>query len=864
MKALPPKWAERFINWLTDSGAYDDIPGDLYEEFNVVNEKRGIRFAKTRYIWTVLRCFRPFILKEKFKFFDISFGFTLLKNYWSVSSRLLIRNKLYTFIIIIGLAIGLASSLVLLIYVSNELSYDKFHSKHDSIYRILVTTVDDEGASTDAVSLASIAPAIKSELPSVKEYVRFSYPGSGFISVEETKVNFENGLYTDPSLFRIFDFSLLKGNPALCLTRPYSVLLTPEIAQSLFGDENPMGKSVYLNGEKPYLVTGIIKSPPSNSQIQFSLLASFATLEREGLSLGWNGGWNYFSYIMLESAADKRELLNKFPDLMYRHINKDLENINVKLSLDLQPLSDAHLGSAELYSDWETKGNSKTILLFAAIAFIILLMGSVNFINLTAAQGSSRLKEIGVRKAIGAQKIQMIKQFLFESFLYTCIATIVAILILFLSSDILQKMIGYGIDEIYLSNLSTVLILLAVIIGVSILSGVYPAFYLTAIAGTQSSAINPKHRPSRISFITTFQFLISIILISSTWYIYNQMQYVQNQNIGYQKENKIIIQLSSENSSRNIDNFKQQILRLPEVTQIGASSNTPDIGFALNGYVPEGKENPTMIRVLDIDDTYLETMGLAIIEGRGFSDEIQSDESAYLVNNALVKKMGWDVAVGKIIQRNGKHEVIGVVKDFNYTSLHSKIEPLIFTNLPWRGLFDFLTVQIESKNLPATIENLEDAWKSVNPDDPFEFHFLDVGLAALYNKEQAQAQLLLIFSALAILIGVLGLFGHVSLSLKQKTKELGVRRVLGANTSNLLIGVSLRYVLSILIASIIALPIVFYWMTTWFNNFFYRANLNPVIFVLAVLVCLIIALLTINIQTLNVVKKNPTESLKYE
>jgi putative ABC transport system permease protein len=863
MKSLPPKWASKLIDWLTSDGSHADIPGDLFEEYKSKRVAKGETFARYYYIWTVLRCLRPFILREKMNY--KSHQTFMMQNYWTVTRRFILKNKLYAGINIFGLAIGIACSLVLLIYLSNELSYDRFHRDGDQIYRLLINSKSQEGESTSAIITAAIAPTLKDELPEIIEYARFSYPSDAFLAVEEKKINVENLLYADSTLFDMFSFELEKGDKSTCLVSPYSILLTSQVAKAIFGEEDPIGKNISLNGEESLIVTGIIKEAPTNSQIQYSCLISFSTLEKKGYFLDWNGGWNYFEYVKLAPNTDLDNLHKKFPALMDRHINNMLKRSQTVWELGLQPFLEVHLSEMEV-GDWPNKGSMLIIYIFGSVALITLLMASINFINLTISQSLNRLKEIGVRKSIGASKKMLVTQFLFESFLYTIISVILAFLFIVVFYDTINEFLGYQLDQIYLSNIWLALIIILIILIVSVGSGAYPAFILSSMSSLNSlkSKTTLSSRPRNIDTLIIFQFSISIMLIASTWFIYEQIQFVQSKGLGYDKENVLAIRLTSKQASKNLNNLKIELAKIPEVVHAGASSDIPGGGFTSNGYIPEGKELPIMFHVLDIDDSYLETMDMGITNGRNFSNQRIPDKAALLVNETLVKDMGWDEPIGKMINRNGDHEVIGVVQDFNYASLHEKIEPMVFTMAPWKDQYYYLSVRIRSNDIPTAIGKIENVWQLVNTTDPFEFSFLDQVFNNIYYKEQQQAKLLFMFSALAILIGGMGLFGVVSYSLKQKTKEIGVRKVLGATALNLISGISKKYIISIIIAGVLAIPLAYMIMNKWLSSFYYRIDLNPLVFVFSVVITMGIALIIINAHTIIAIRKNPTDSLKYE
>ncbi len=789
----------------------------------------------------------------------------MFKNYFKTAYRNLLKFKTYTVINIFGLAIGIGAVILILLYIQFEFSFDKFHQDLNSIYRVSIVNLKNGKFESDTpVFVDPLGPAMKKDFPEVENYVRFSTPRSAYANKEQGEpIRLRNIRHADSTFFDVFSFRLLQGNPKTALVSPRSIVLTEQVAQSLFGETNPVGKSVALDGQDLYLITGVAENPPVNSTIQFEALISFSSLYSDSrYYMGWNGGNQYFTYIKLAENASPDIVESKFPDLMWRYLNKELSAIGVKYEPYLQPLKDVHLFSKHYMNE-----RFILILILTGIAFLILFVAGVNFVNLTTARATSRMTEIGVRKVLGANRASLIKQFLTESILITFISAVIALFFVYLVFPLYQNLVSENVRFLGFRNYAHFVSLIVVILVVGIGAGSYPAFVLSRFDSSRVLKGSFKTGLGKTKFrniLVTLQFTISVALFICTMLINNQIQYMKNKQLGFNKENMLVISLSSENVQQKADVLKQEIKSLPNVINVSASSDVPYNGFTRNGYFPEGHTSPTTFHVVDVDEHFLETYQINLLKGRNFSMDFGSDQNAYLVNETLAKSLSWEEPIGKRIRRNGQHQIIGVVEDFHFSSLHDKIEPLIITNQPWRNMFSVLSVRIAGENVPDTLARIKKVYKSAVMDAPFEYYFLDQAFDYLYRSEQNFQKILLYFSYLAILIAILGLFSLSSFSIEQRTKEIGVRKVLGATSIGIAGLLSKDFLKFVAIANIIAWPVSWFIMNQWLQNYAYRISVGFGSFILAGIISLIIAQLAVSYQSFRAARANPVKSLRYE
>jgi putative ABC transport system permease protein len=788
----------------------------------------------------------------------------MLKNYIKIAFRNLVHYKSYTLINMLGLAVGIAATILILLYIQFELSFDNFHTNADNLYRISIIHKHKDVIEYDSHQFtAPIGLMMKKDFPEVENFARISFLRSSYLK-SDNRIQKVNGLrHADPSLLEIFTFPVVEGNQTNMLTDPFSLVLTQPTAERLFGEENAIGKMVEMDDGDLYKITGIVESPPENSHIRFNALISFSTLyNQSGWYMDWNGGNQFTTYIKLIEGVNHSVVNEKFPDFLWLYINKDFKNIGVELEAYLQPLRDIHL----FYSDSNSLGILKIIVL-TSIALLILIMACINYINLGTARSGIRAKEVGIRKVLGAGKTTLIRQFLVESIIVTTFSLVLAILLVELFHPIYNDVIGYNLklldslDPIQISSL------LLIIITVGLVSGGYPAFYLSSIEPIKSLKgvfKTGKIKTRARNTLVVIQFLVSIILIIITIAVNAQLSFVRSKELGFNKEQILVLPLPGEEVQTKSSILKDELKRLPGIMNAAASSEVPILNFTSNGYIPEGHETPMMIHVIDVDEDFLNTFDIQLIQGRNFSNEFTTDKSTYLINESLVNSLGWDAPLGKDIERNGNHQVIGVVKDFHYATFYNKIEPLIITNSPWKNKFRNLSLKIYPKGISETLASVKSKWEKLIPDKPFEFWFLSESFDNLYKMEQKFEKIFFYFSLIALAIALLGLYSLVSFSTVQRTKEIGIRKILGASTLKILKLLSIEYLGLVVIANIIAWPIAWLILNKLLQHFAYKVDIGFAVFIFAGALAFIIAFITISSQTIKAALSSPIEALRYE
>ncbi len=790
----------------------------------------------------------------------------MIKYSLKLALRKLSRDKTLSFINIAGLAVGMTCAILILLWIKNEMTYDRFHDNYQNIYRIELDNYQDNTLEeTSSITQMPIGPALVDNFPEITDFVRFRGPTEITTFVNNGFINLDNIFYADSGLFNVFSFELTEGNPATALRNPNSVVLTSSAAKTLFGDEPPIGKTILYDGTISLQITGVIQPAPENSHIKYQGFISFPTLYPATHCMEWDCNYSFYTYVRLLPETDLENLKSRFPGFMWEPLNKKLAAANWREDIALRPVSDIHLHSKSY--EIERGGSMQMVFLFSAIGIFIILIACINFINLTTAQLSKRFIEIGIKKVAGASRNQLVLQIFGEILVQAFVALVIAViaieLILPAFNAILDKSLQLSYSDFWFSGGLFTILIFSVII-----SGSYPSYVISSFSPAQM--MNKDKTESKSTFRTSlviFQFMISVALISSTAIIYSQLGFVQHMELGFQKENIITVPLINKQARESYKSLMLGFRSLPEVVQTGASTEVPGHGFTSNGYVPEGAEHPTMFNALDIDETYLETMGMELVSGRNFNPELESDKEAFLVNETLAAMMGWDEAIGKIIERNGtEHAIIGVVRDFHFTSAREKISPLVITKKPWSGVQSYgqLAIHIQTSDISNTLSKLGKIWKNQVPSLPFEYSFLDERYDNLYKTENTLGKLFIYFTALAILISGLGVFGLILFMIEQKTKEIGIRKVLGASVSNLVLLFSMLFTKRVLIGAILSVPTTLYVMNNWLGNFAYHTTIKPIHFLLAAGIVLIIALTTVSFHALKAALRNPAEVLKNE
>ncbi len=791
-------------------------------------------------------------------------GIDMFRNYLIITFRNLWRNKGYAVINLFGLAVGLAATLLIGAYILFEFSYDQFQTKRDSLYRISVISKKEGKFENDTpVYTPPIGPALKQEFPEVVDFVRLSTPRSIFVQHTDVSLRVAAMCYADSTFFNLFSFKMLIGNPQQALTQPFSIVLSQPTAVNIFGAENPVGQMVRLNQQDYYLVTGVVAAPPVNSSIQFDALVSFATLyQLSGVYLDWNGGNQYITYLQLGRHINPTQVAQKLPDFMWRHWNQQLAPIGWEDAPYLQPFSKIHVWYERFAGSriWD-------IVILASIAILVLLMACTNFINLAIARAQQRIREVGIRKTLGAARKEIVKQFLTESLILSFLALILATMIVVLFFPIYQELVGQALTLTVFLNFKYVVLAIGMLVLVGILAGSYPAFYIAGFQPIQSLKDlvtgQPGKRRAR-NVLIVFQFTISISLLICTTLLYQQLTYLKKKELGFNKEHLLVVPLPFAEVRRQRAVLKQEFLSLPGVQGVTACSEAPLNGFTQNGYLPEGPNAPMILHVVDVDPDFCQVFEIPIVQGRNFSNEFATDKTAYLVNATLTRTLGWTNPLGKTIERNGVHSIIGEVRDFHFATLYHRIEPLILTWQPWEDQFSNLIIKIQSDRLSQTLQALAASWKKIVPVAPFDAYFLSAAFDQLYRAEQRFTGLFLAFAGLALSIALLGLYSLTAYATEQRTKEIGIRKVLGASVADITQLFSSEFLALVGLANLLAFPLAWYTMRQLLQFFAYRIQISPWVFIAIGLLTTLMALVIMSIKIIRAAWLNPIVSLRYE
>ncbi len=793
----------------------------------------------------------------------------MLKNYFKIAFRNLWRHRVFSFINIMGLTVGMTACFLIFLYVRFELSYDSFHSKADRIYRV----VSDIKTPTEVIKAGGPAWAvgahISQDFPQIEAAVRITGDEllirKGNIKFQET-----NSLYADSAFFRMFDFKLLKGNPKTALNEPLSIVFSEAAAKKYFGNADPIGQTVLLTGDGlTAKVTGVMKDIPENSQIKADMLVSMSTLTRKfnpGLDDQW-GNYGNATYILVKPGTHVASLQAQFPAFLERRNGTEMKKLNMYPSLILEPLKDVYLRSTR---DGSKIGNINNVYIFSLVAAFILLIACFNFINLTTARSAERAREVGIRKVVGAAKGQLISQFIGESVLLCVIAFMLTLGAAALLLPGFNYLAGKTISTSIFENMHFILILFLASIGIGLLAGVYPALVLSSFKPVTvlkgRFATGTKGILLRKGLVVA-QFTISIALIIATIIVYNQMNYMRRQDLGFKKDQMMVINTNFDPAK---ETFRNAVASLPNVKSVAMSSSVPGSGNPGAYSEIENKKGDLQIANLDlyfVDFDYIPQYKIKMVAGRAFSRDFQTDTTqSMILNEAAVKMFGYSSpqqAVGRRFKQWGREgKIIGVMKDFHFRSLQEAIKPLSMRIEP-RGC-NLVSINVSTQNLPKTIAAIENKWNSLIPARPFSYFFLDEFFDKQYRTEERFGKLFLNFAILAIIISCLGLLGLASYSTMQRTREIGIRKVLGATVPNIVNLLSKDFLKLVAIAIIIASPIAWFAMHSWLQDFAYRIQIGWWIFLIAAVVAALIALITVSFQAIKAAIANPVKSLRVE
>ena len=804
----------------------------------------------------------------------------MLDNYLKTALRYLLKNKVFSLVNIVGMATGLACVLIILSYVDLELSYDDFHERSESLFRVAVNWEDDGQRVNSAKNHAPLAPILRESLSGITNIARM-YPYPVVASADRQNKMKEAGFcFADSTFFRMFTFQSVRGDLTTALDIPFSVVLTESTAMRHFGSLDIIGREFHYEDERRsqlFTVTGIMKDLPPNTHFAFDILASFNSLET---LMPRYSNWHYPPmYIYAQAGKDisKEELDDQVNTLIFPHLPDYVQD--EKRDFFLQPLTSIHLHS-DLENEWKPNSNHIYARLFIIIAAFIVLIACVNFINLATARSIQRAKEVGMRKTLGAYRGQLVFQFLGESVLTTGLSFVLA----FVLAELVMRYLFQGIIEQeislgFIANWTGVGYTTVAFIVVSILSGLYPAIYLSG--HRPLSIMKPGRERGSRGFglrrtMVIFQFFISSVLIAGTLVVLDQTNYLKNKDLGFDKENIVTIKMVDRMAQDNYQVLKDEIVKESSVVSVALSSammgTSNFYGFQAR---PEGIEDNKdyTLKTLGVDEDFLSTYDLRLLAGRDFSKDILSDQrEAVILNEAAVKKLNWkeplDKEFGLTIYTRGEDnrpgKVIGVVEDFHFASLYNRVEPLVIYINKHPYYSDFLSVKLAPGNLNDHVAMLRSKWKAFNPDKPFEYYFVDEELDRFYKSEVQKSKIFSAFAVLSIFISCLGLFGISAYMIQQRTKEVGIRKVLGAGIPSILQLLSAEYVRMIVFANLLALPLAWYLAQSWLNSFAYRTGLNAMIFVFTVGAALVLAVATVSIQALKAASMDPVKTLRDE
>ena len=806
----------------------------------------------------------------------------MIKNYLLIAFRNARRNKAYTLINLLGLAIGITSSILILLFVMDELSYDRHNEHFRDMYRICIKGKIQGNEFEAALSNAPIGATLKSDFPEVIDFTRlFTFDGDPKVRFGEKVFIEENFYYVDSTFFNVFTAPVIYGNQEEMLNRPNTVVLTEEIARKYFGNEDPVGKFLQVGQEEEnFEVTGVVKGFPESSHFHFNMLGSMTTIYLAERTQ-WLGNNNY-TYIRLRKDFEPDQLESKFPDLIAQHMGTELEEI-LGLTMEeffatgntygynLEPLKDIHLQS-DLQFEINPGGSRSSVIIFSVIALFLILIASINFMNLATASAARRSTEVGIRKVAGAEKSRLIKQFLAESFLITALALILAVVMVELFIPGFNRIAGKALELDSLGTLPLIIGLLFIGVFVGFASGSYPAFFLSSFKPTdvlKSGALRGARGATLRRILVTFQFVVTIVLFICTMLVNRQMNHLRAKDLGFNKENLVVIDRAYVLEDQ-IEAFRQELLKNPSVRQVSISSAVPGGLIGDNAYLPEGAAtNEThAINNLYADWYFHETYELELVEGRWFQENNPTDSFALVLSEAAVRALSFDEPLNKRLytqfgdESGDPHHIIGVVKDFHFQSLHQEIRPLI---IQFNNQNNYqMSVRISNNKTGLTLEYIEKTWSSFMEQQPIHMTFLEEELAALYSNEEKTATIFNIFSVLAIFIAALGLLGLASFSAAQRTKEVGIRKAMGASIASVLVALSREYIWLILVATIAAWPLGYFFMKDWLQDYPSRVTMEPVVFILSSLLAFVIAAVTVLFRVYQSASANPVKSLRYE
>ncbi|WPU92998.1 ABC transporter permease [Mucilaginibacter sabulilitoris] len=805
----------------------------------------------------------------------------MLKNYLLVAFRNLSKNKAFSFINIVGLAIGMAACLLILQYVSFELSYDNFHSKKDRIYRINQDRYNNGKLSTRwAGGTFAAGSVFKTALPEIEAFVKIVEAGQSLANYKDQKMVIKNNYYVSTSFFNIFSFPLISGDPETALKEPNTAVISEEIAQTLFHNINPVGQTLYINTDKPLKITGVMKNMPNNTHMKFDFLQSYSTLLKENPP---NGDYNLdnawlsdgcTTYLLLKPGVDPKVLEAKFVPIV-KKVYDQYKSAGEGAVYTLQPVQSIHLYS-NLMLEFQPNGDGKSVYLLLGIAIFVIIIAWINYINLATARGIGRAKEVGVRKTLGSAKAQLITQFMLEAMLLNALALLAAVLIIIIFIPVFANISGLQMGFTLLVKPAFWIAVVAIFILGSFFSGFYPAIVLSAFRPVEVMKGKIQASPKGVVLrkaMVVFQFAASIFLLIGSLTVFRQLQFMQNQKLGVKIEQTLVIKrplTKVDSFYRSMNSFKQESLRFPAVKSVTVSTAIPGQPVPWNAggikLTTEDQSHGKQYRIVGTDYDYLEAYGIKLIAGRKFSKDFGDEPHSVVFNRKAVEQIGFtkpEQALGRKIDFWGQvYTIVGVVDNFHQQSLRDSYDAIIFRCIP--DIRGYVSVKVSSTNITQTIADLKKTWAAFFPGDQFDYFFLDQHFNDQYQTDQRFGQVFGVFTVIAIFVACLGLFGLVSYTIVQRTKEIGIRKVLGATVNSILGLLYKDFALLVLISFIISAPLGWYAINKWLQTYAFRTEINILLFIVPFIAVMIIAFATVSYLSVKAALTNPVKSLKTE
>ena len=798
----------------------------------------------------------------------------MIRNYLTIAIRNLLRQPVYSLINIVGLAIGMAACMLIVLYIQDELSYDRHHPNAERIYRI-VDDIESGGQTIQtAGSPLSWAPALKRDYPEVEQFVRMRGTASSWLFHREATQFYEKKvIWAEDGLFGLFDIPLVAGDPKTALAEPFTIVISEEMAAKYFGGEEAMDQILGVDNTYDFRVTGIMRDMPANTHFRSDMFTSYSSLATIGSYYreNWEVHDNFYTYILLREDADPDDLEAQFPDFLERYAGDKYRESGVVLNPSLQPVVDIHLHSHR-ESELEPNGDIRFVVLYMLIAFLIPLIACINFVNLATARSAMRAREVGVRKVMGANRTQLLGQFLGEAVLMAAVAMIISVILVELALPAVNAIAGKQL----IFPLSNGLVLAALVFGaivIGLAAGSYPAVYLSGFVPTEVLKGNLETGTRGLNLrkvLVVVQFSMSIFLLISTAVIYDQLEYISTKRLGFNKEQVMVLPITGSTQRRNTPVLKERLSQLPGVLGVATASGVPGMRvIPIMAVRPDGMapEDHLMMATLQVDEIFLDVLEIDLAAGRNFSPDWGTDSTTgFLLNETAVRYLGWGTppdAIGKQFAwlpfGGKKGQVIGVVEDFHLRTIHEEIEPIVILTSSYHI---YVLIRVEPNRIPETIARIGETWRTIDASFPLEYTFLDEDFDRLYQDDRRLGEVFAIFAMLGVFVACLGLLGLASFSIQRRTREIGIREVLGSSISTIVVLLSKDFMKYVLLGNLIAWPLAYFVMTRWLQNYAYAAPLDFAWFVVGGVVALVIAWLTIGAHAVAASRRNPVNALR--